>query len=547
MRKLTLILWLWLPCAALADGRIFVPHAIPAAAEIPDQRALLSFHDGVEELAIETSFTGQGTNFAWVVPLPSVPQIDVATPGLFPTLDYLTRPDLIYREYSLYLFFIFWTLVPIIYFRLHQRGKLTGRQIRINLLYLFFFSAFYLPMGGLPAVLLTAGMAIGLIWWGTTKSNPAKLVSGLLVAFTSLPMFCCCLPARAVTRGNPQVEGSTQVLQRGQVGPYETVVLADHNAQRLVDWLAENGYALPPGVEPVVAKHVKDGWVFAAAKLQNAGDEAQSRLTPPLVFTFRTDTPVYPLRLTGTGGRSLAVDLFVSGPGRARAPHFQTAYCGEVLSDEAEGTEVLASGHEGLQKFTQPGDVFTRLQANLTPEQMKVDALIKWEPFAAHRPTLYSPLTATIWAANLGTGVLSLGVCVLCLIATVGRLPRHRWKPALGALATLALASGLAFRLSADTTEIQSARAWFQAVHSLGHHVSDAWEDGNGRDSNKTLAWAKAWAADYCRKQQFINRLTMSPLRHEDSPGNYWMELDDKNRLLVYEIDKTGAKQLETR
>jgi len=51
--------------------------------EIPDQRALINFSNGVERLVIETRFTGRGTNFTWVVPLPAKPVIEVATPGLF--------------------------------------------------------------------------------------------------------------------------------------------------------------------------------------------------------------------------------------------------------------------------------------------------------------------------------------------------------------------------------------------------------------------------------------------------------------------------------
>ena len=68
--------------------------AFPAHVTIPDQRALIHFTNGTERLVIETRFTGAGTNFAWVVPFPSPPVIEEATPGLFPTLDYLFRPEI---------------------------------------------------------------------------------------------------------------------------------------------------------------------------------------------------------------------------------------------------------------------------------------------------------------------------------------------------------------------------------------------------------------------------------------------------------------------
>ena len=54
-----------------ADGKVFP--VIDHRASIPDQQALIAWRDGIETLAIETRFVGTGTDFAWVVPLPSVP------------------------------------------------------------------------------------------------------------------------------------------------------------------------------------------------------------------------------------------------------------------------------------------------------------------------------------------------------------------------------------------------------------------------------------------------------------------------------------------
>ena len=56
--------------AALADGMVIPTIAYPAKITIPDQCALICFTNGTERLVIETRFTGSGTNFAWVVPLP---------------------------------------------------------------------------------------------------------------------------------------------------------------------------------------------------------------------------------------------------------------------------------------------------------------------------------------------------------------------------------------------------------------------------------------------------------------------------------------------
>lgn len=89
-----LCLLLWLPLAALADGKVF-SRAIAVKTTIPDQRALIHYADGTETLVIETSFIGAGTNFAWVVPVPSTPKVEAVSPALFQSLEFNFKPLLI--------------------------------------------------------------------------------------------------------------------------------------------------------------------------------------------------------------------------------------------------------------------------------------------------------------------------------------------------------------------------------------------------------------------------------------------------------------------
>ena len=82
------------PIAALADGMV-IPERAFALPQIPDQQALLHYVNGTETLVIETSFVGQGTNFAWVVPLPAAAKIKPASTGLFPTLQTIFQPEVV--------------------------------------------------------------------------------------------------------------------------------------------------------------------------------------------------------------------------------------------------------------------------------------------------------------------------------------------------------------------------------------------------------------------------------------------------------------------
>lgn len=86
----TCCLWIVaiLLCAqsGFADGMVFPEVAYPKT-EMPAQQALIHHADGIEHLVIQTGFAGGGTNFSWVVPLPSVPKIEAVSNDLFPVLQ----------------------------------------------------------------------------------------------------------------------------------------------------------------------------------------------------------------------------------------------------------------------------------------------------------------------------------------------------------------------------------------------------------------------------------------------------------------------------
>jgi hypothetical protein len=91
--------------------------AYPATVTIPDQQALIYYTNGSERLLIETLLAGVGTNFAWVVPLPSQPVIEAATTGLFPTLHYLFAPEIKNDAPAYWLGMLVGLLVLVLYYR----------------------------------------------------------------------------------------------------------------------------------------------------------------------------------------------------------------------------------------------------------------------------------------------------------------------------------------------------------------------------------------------------------------------------------------------
>lgn len=71
-----LVLTIW-AAPARSDGKFFVASADESGAgpTIPAQRAIIAWEPPFQTLAIDTAFVGDGNHFAWLVPLPSEPDI----------------------------------------------------------------------------------------------------------------------------------------------------------------------------------------------------------------------------------------------------------------------------------------------------------------------------------------------------------------------------------------------------------------------------------------------------------------------------------------
>jgi hypothetical protein len=323
----SIVAWVWLlalasllPVAVLADGKVISERAF-AIPQIPDQQALLHYANGTETLVIETAFTGLGTNFAWVVPLPAVAKIEPASTGLFPTLQTIFQPKVVLSVKH------YWIALPI------------------------------------------TALVIGLIKLVRREPFFWLLVLGLVILATML--FLPFLGA-AKSRGgfSGSVEANVRVLNRQHAGLFDTVTIRSADPSALVNWLNENGFRAPTNMAPVIADYVRAGWVFAVARLHDETGSALPRATHPLAFTFKTPKPVYPLRLTATGSAACRIDLYVFGPGRAKVPGFAVQRCEAPRYDAGDGRPRMEAGelriqHQELKTLVVAAPVATKLSATL--------------------------------------------------------------------------------------------------------------------------------------------------------------------------------------
>ena len=58
----------------------------------PMQKALIYFHDGIEDLIVSPSFSGPVADFAWVIPVPSRPKVEILRGAPFHELAKIAFP-----------------------------------------------------------------------------------------------------------------------------------------------------------------------------------------------------------------------------------------------------------------------------------------------------------------------------------------------------------------------------------------------------------------------------------------------------------------------
>ncbi len=459
------------PVTVLADGMV-IPQRAYALPDIPDQRALIHYDNGIETLVIETSFVGQGTNFAWVVPLPAMAKIEPASTGLFPTLQVIFQPKIVLSVKH------YWLALPIAVVVIFLIRVLRRESFFVLALLglLFLATMVMLPIFGEWFILPMAVLVLFLI--GIFRLERRSVVALLILFFLVIVLM---FPFFALTRSRGGMSGSTvanvRVLDRQNAGLFDTVIIKSTDPTALLSWLNENGFSAPTNIAPVVADYVRDGWVFAAARLRREVGDNAPLATHPLAFTFKSAKPVYPLRLTGKGTASCRVDLYVFGPGRAAAPGFAVQRCEapqyqtEVARPQLE-TGGLRIRHQELAKLVTGAPVATKLSATLNASGMARDAYVSWGTYWPSGGKRYSTGAALTVSGNVAA-LLFMGLFVVWWVLSrtkcITGFRAQQWGPW---LAPVAVAVGIAVYLTGlPRVEASSMRVTRVSYGGLTHEI----------------------------------------------------------------------------
>jgi hypothetical protein len=348
---------------AWGDGKFFVRENVPA--DVPYQRAILLFHGGSETLVLQSKFdVGESAAVAtlgWVVPVPAVPEVASADPGIaeqcFRLAAWRTQPRL-FRISSLF------ALIPL--------GLFVG-----GLGFLLFCAVQYPFVRNVPAARDAWSRRCGM---------------GTFVTFLGFLSMAFLLPSLGMTRGAARA-GRVDVLKAERVGIYDVKVIRGDSAEAITGWLKDNGFGFADSDLQVFQGYVGRGWCFAAAKVDpnQATDTAKvtrGGLVAPLIFQFTSERPLYPLALTATVGTETEMLLYTLSDDKLTCGGRLTLrHAGQGKPQDVLKSLVATAAVEEwpvFQNLPETPMMLCKFKGRLTAAQMQED--LAFEPAADNEP-----------------------------------------------------------------------------------------------------------------------------------------------------------------
>ncbi|MFI6014022.1 DUF2330 domain-containing protein [Streptomyces sp. NPDC051243] len=222
------------------------------------------------------------------------------------------------------------------------------------------------------------------------------------------------------------------VVGRQRLGPFDVARLTATDPGALDGWLDSNGFALPPALDGALRPYVQKRWEYVTVKLtpQTTGTPLTGTLDP-LHLTFRTDEPVYPMRLSRLADTPQSLGLYglaehrmepASPIGGARP---RVTYAGRVTAKSGPLAELAA----GTPFLTAIGQEFPH------PERISGDHLLRRAPAddtfqqVIHENRLRTVAGIPAWLLTV-TGALTLALMTAALSAVRrSRRPRTPQAP----------------------------------------------------------------------------------------------------------------------
>ena len=504
--------------AALGNGAKFPQVGFAKMPEIPQQRALIAYKDGIETLVVESAYVTDSPEVGWVLPVPAEPlEISVADRDVLKSVAMCMRPEVV-----------------------HDLGQgLTGAWMFLAIVGTICLAVIFAGPGQRDSTIVKVAVAIGAI-----------------VLYVSITM-------PALNAGGPaQGQAGVSALSVQRVGNYQVAVLKCTSAEGLQSWLkTQRLAAIPAAGVPVVDDYAKQGWVFLVAKLTRQGDGAAA--AHPLAVKFATKQAVFPMRLTALAGTTTQVDLFVAAAGQAASPGFTRNSVDryQAVAEGPGGGAVVAAHYRGEKtglvigspeaaKWLWPNCVVTHLSANLQPADMDKDVRLSMDSMArAHHQTVYSEQgrrQSVLVDLAMGGGLIAIATAITCKYR---RRPSKKGMVAVGIVVVAAMGwSGYDWLRYPVVPLVMdpdnpgwvlgsSRRELLGRSEDIKDALAKALAEPTTRHAQIRDSIAEAIAGKYARWWA-VNPLSGKLMTEERTPGNYAVrEFAGKPMLCLYDLE----------
>jgi hypothetical protein len=509
MRFALVMVGAWLmACVGAWGNGVYVPEqAVEAMPQIPSQRAIIRFRDGVQTLVVESTAQSASARVGWILPLPAEPTtMEKGEPGMLVSATLSLRQKLI-----------------------HDLDR---------------------PWAGALWLLVVVGpflLVLILTRPGERRRERLKVVT--FTVLVAMLLVSVLLPSLGGS-GGEQASGAS-VLSTQRVGNYDVTVLKAAAAEEVGAWVASAGLrALPAAAMPELSDYVQRGWCFAVAVLRLPEGEAA---TPhPLVVSFPAASPVFPMKLTALAGSQTRVELVTIGEHRYGAEGFDVVAC-DRFGDAGrrwEGRQGsrwwdrLRIASPAVMALLWPDCVVTHLRADLVPGQMTSDVALTEVAYAAHRDVAWTARGR----AELAASIVAFGLLALAAMVTIAcngrRMPSRGWRRgmvAYGGLLVVAVAAVFVVVRVVPTGSTGRGGVFGRAAQPALLHQLIQPEGITFMEEEQAMR-ARVLQAVHADAGLAINDLQGGLRRWEHSPGNLGlMRAANGYELVLYDIDSEAS------
>ncbi|MCL2640013.1 MAG: hypothetical protein FWD53_04130, partial [Phycisphaerales bacterium] len=308
------------------------------------------------------------------------------------------------------------------------------------------------------------------------------------------------------------------------------------------------------------ADYIARGWCFVVTQLQPATSEVV--VPRPLMATFTTSSPVFPMKATSLAKTKTRVELCVISDQEATAQNFTSPAAADFVRSNGDlatspfyhsKPAKLWIGSPDVVALMWNNCVVTKLQADWPPTQMDTDVTIHFKPLqgGGHRDHLFSTMARRHIAATILLSAAVAGLLIAAVIYRHGRKASRGQRRFLLRAVGVIVGAGLGVWLLLPTIPVQTgswASEWRQNYKLRGaiqaYYVKVSEEDD-------LPDWSAVNLPQVLLNGGFIespitNPFTGQPVRRERSPGNFDVrKLDGMWQLCTYNQDGIEQRTME--